>query len=114
MSYDIAEEYTPYPAGRNIQDGPGSGEGFRNELLKLIERKQERGLRKIKLIMDNTFGYGSSFLDEAFGGLIRESQYSKALINETFEFITNDPVLIKQIQGYMADAEKLKQAQNNR
>lgn len=60
------------PGGRYIKDGPFSGEWFRNQVLAkaLLEAIKQGEVLEVEL--DNTSGYGSSFLEEAFGGLIRE------------------------------------------
>jgi hypothetical protein len=47
--------------------GPDSGEEFRTRLLK--ELKKVPG--EVQVLLDGAEGYGSSFLEEAFGGLIR-------------------------------------------
>jgi hypothetical protein len=66
----------PYPGGRFKADGPYSGEFFREEVLRpaltdAIERRQQ-----LTVVLDGAPGYGSSFLEEAFGGLIRTRAFS--------------------------------------
>ena len=63
----VAEEFSRYPAGRFTQDGPYSGEAFRRRFLEPALRSAEQ----IVVDMDGARGYGSSFLEEAFGGLVR-------------------------------------------
>ena len=62
----IAEDFSPYPAGRSKSDGPATGERFREEFLAPSLREGS-----VKLILDNVAGLPSSFLEEAIGGLIR-------------------------------------------
>ncbi|CBJ37918.1 conserved protein of unknown function [Ralstonia solanacearum CMR15] len=62
----IARDYTDTPAGRNRTDGPFSGERFRDEILAPALRHGE-----VEVDLDGVLGFGSSFLEEAFGGLIR-------------------------------------------
>lgn len=64
----IARDFSPHPAGRYRSDGPYSGETFRDDLLypALISSAH------VEVDMDGALGYGSSFLDEAFAGLIRK------------------------------------------
>ncbi|MCK5295500.1 MAG: DUF4325 domain-containing protein, partial [Alphaproteobacteria bacterium] len=50
---------------------------------------------------DGTAPYGSSFLEEAFGGLIRKGMDIKKL-----ELESKDSLLIKEIQTYMDKAKK--------
>jgi hypothetical protein len=65
---DIAKEFSRTPAGRYFDDGPATGEKFREEFL--IPQLKEYG--SVEIILDGTAGYPSSFLEEAFGGLIRK------------------------------------------
>jgi len=67
MKIDIASEFSVTPAGRFYSDGPDSGERFREEFLVPALRSPE----PITIKIDGTAGYGSSFLEEAFGGLVR-------------------------------------------
>ena len=61
----IANDFSPVPAGRSQKDGPNSGERFRGQLLL---PSLNSGATCVKLDAE---GYGSSFLEEAFGGLVR-------------------------------------------
>ncbi|MFH2077416.1 MAG: STAS-like domain-containing protein [Pseudomonadota bacterium] len=65
---NIGRAYTRFPLGRKKQHGKGSGEEFR-ELFLLPALQGESPTVVIEL--DDTLGYGSSFLEEAFGGLVR-------------------------------------------
>lgn len=60
-------DFTKYPVGRKKKPGVKSGEEFRTEYLVDPIKNGE----KVFVDMDDTLGYGSSFLDEAFGGLLR-------------------------------------------
>lgn len=63
----IAKDYSRYPGGRYRRLGKYSGEEFRDDFLRPA---LEQGC-EVKVVLDGTEGYGSSFLEEAFGGLIR-------------------------------------------
>lgn len=80
MNYSLANEFTRTPAGRYSSDGPFSGERFREEVL----LPALRGGKQIAVNLDGAIGFGSSFLEEAFGGLIRagmvESDLKKRLV----------------------------------
>lgn len=67
MNYSIAEQFTRTPGGRYPSDGPFSGERFREEVL----LPALRGGKQVAVSLDGAIGFGSSFLEEAFGGLIR-------------------------------------------
>lgn len=75
MSHEIsvARDFTRTPGPRLISQGSYSGEKFRQ----LLARKLKEHAR-IVVVLDGTRGYGSSFLDEAFGGLVREGILSRS------------------------------------
>lgn len=73
MIISIAQDYSKAPAGRFITDGPNSGERFRNDLLAPALKNND----KVIVVIDGVEGYGSSFLEEGFGGLIRELKFKK-------------------------------------
>jgi len=96
---NVAKDFSRYPAGRFKTDGPYSGEGFRNQYLVPILKSNS----KAKINLDGTRGYGSSFLEEAFGGLVRDG-YSAENINTTFELCSSDKSLIKEVRDYINSA----------
>lgn len=67
----IARDFTRYPGPRYAKDGPFSGELFRAEKLSpaLAAAKAEGAI--VTVYLDDVAGYGSSFLEESFGGLLR-------------------------------------------
>lgn len=68
----VARDFTRTPGPRLVKQGDWSGEKFR----RFLERKLAEH-EKIIVDLDGTRGYGSSFLDEAFGGLVREGVLSR-------------------------------------
>ena len=63
----IATAFSPSPAGRYKADGPYPGEVFRESLLLPAIESSE----KLTIDFSGTEMAGSSFLEEAFGGLVR-------------------------------------------
>lgn len=63
----IAKEFSETPAGRHLEDGPRTGQLFRESVLLPLLATHD----VILIDLDGTLGYGSSFLEEAFGGLVR-------------------------------------------
>lgn len=102
---NIAKDFSDTPGARFIKEGDYSGELFRK---KLLEPKFEEAIeKKQKLIinLDGGYGYPTSFLEEAFGGLARI--YDKKQILETIEFISQDePILVEEIKEYINNAKK--------
>lgn len=68
----IARDYTRYPGPRYDRHGPNSGERFRDQILipALQQALKEGGT--VTVLLDGVSGFGSSFLEEAFGGLVRK------------------------------------------
>ncbi|MDP3534886.1 MAG: STAS-like domain-containing protein [Halomonas sp.] len=98
---NIAKDFSPFPAGREIVEGPFSGEAFRiDHLMPALDSGE-----KVKIIFDGGFGYGSSFLEESFGGLIRTQRYNNQDILKKMVFVSEeDPFLISEIESYVKDA----------
>jgi len=83
----IASVFSKYPAGRTPEDGPNSGKRFRDEFL--VPVLQTKG--KVEIILDDVRSYGSSFLEEAFGGLVRLG-FKKEDIMSSISIKTNSPI----------------------
>jgi hypothetical protein len=64
-------DFTRYPGPRYEADGPFSGQEFRNTILIPALRDAIADNEVISVLLDDVAGYGSSFLEEAFGGLVR-------------------------------------------
>ena len=59
---------------------------------------------QLTVILDGGYGYATSFLEEAFGGLAREMRNSK--IKDIIIISEEEPQLISKIQQYITDALK--------
>lgn len=92
---DIAKDFSRAPAGRYISDGPNSGERFRKEFLVPAIKVSHH----IDILLDGTRGLGSSFLEEAFGGLVRLG-YSRDDLLKKFSLVSADPSLVAEIKSY--------------
>jgi hypothetical protein len=77
----IANDFTRFPGGRYREHGKGSGELFREDFLLPVLRAGETAV----VDLDGTSGYPSSFLEEAFGGLVRAG-FTPSQIRSTFRF----------------------------
>lgn len=101
---NIASEFSPYPVGRFYGDGPDSGERFRDEFLEAPLAAGE----SIEVHMSGTEGFGSSFLDEAFGGIVRKLKFSEEDVKQRLHLVAdNDPVdqsYLAETMEYIADA----------
>ena len=61
------KDFHPLPHGRYAEDGEGNGQAFRDRFL-VPALKEGQAL---VIDLDGAPGYPSSFLEEAFGGLVR-------------------------------------------
>lgn len=93
---NVSDDFSRYPAGRYIDDGPHSGQRFRDDFLKPILINNEKAV----INLDGVRGYGSSFLEEAFGGLVRE-EFDAQLVLDTFTFQSADSSLVDEIKEYI-------------
>lgn len=89
-------DWSIYPGGRNRQDGVFSGEVFRDDILAPALRTAQY----VCVDMDGTRGYGSSFLEEAFGGLLRIG-FSRKEILEKIEIRSTESSLADEIFHYI-------------
>lgn len=100
LEINIALDFSETPGARYKTDGDFSGEEFFEKNLepKFLEIKDTENVLFVNL--DNTAGYATSFLDEAFGGLARK--YGKELVLQKINFISiEEPYLIEEIKSYM-------------
>ncbi|KQY28319.1 hypothetical protein ASD38_16700 [Caulobacter sp. Root487D2Y] len=68
----VATEFSPYLGGRYRDDGPWSGEQFREEFLRPRVKCALADNSVLNILFDGVAGMPTSFLEEAFGGLLRE------------------------------------------
>ena len=105
MRIDIAKEFSMTPGGRKITEGDYSGELFRKKYLIPRYKKAMDIGEKLEIYFDGAYGYPPSFLDESFGGLVRELRIKGCLNN--IVIISNDDLTIeRKIRKYVEDAEK--------
>lgn len=97
---NIAKDFTKYPAGRFKKNGETSGEEFRERFLEPFISKGET----VTVEFDGTLGYGSSFLEEAFGGLVRKLGLGSENVLSKLELVSDDPSLIAEIKEYVLEA----------
>lgn len=105
LTINIAKDFSPIPGARYPIEGDYSGQEFRQSLLspKLKQAIEDNALLVIDL--DGTLGYGTSFLEEAFGGLIRTDKFKLEDIKKHIKILCNDDVsYIDEIETYIQDA----------
>ena len=88
----IASDYSTSPAGRTPADGPFNGQRFRENVLVPALRDAIANNATLVVSLDGAFSYSSSFLEEAFGGLVRSSAFSVTEIKSHLELRSEDPI----------------------
>lgn len=97
------KDFSITPGSRHRDEGEYSGEEFRETILEPIFKKAVDLKMKVTIDLDGTIGYGTSWLEEVFGGLTRK--YSKELVNKHIEIISNEePYLKEDINEYIEKA----------
>lgn len=100
----IATDFSNTPGTRYICEGSHSGEEFLYEIL--LPRFQEAKSKNatLEINFDDCYGYATSFLEESFGGLVREVQKKGILDNITI-ISRDDSSLNDLIVKYVRSAE---------
>lgn len=98
---NIGHDFSRYPAGRFPTDGKYNGETFRKRFLLSAITSME----PLKIILDDAIHYGSSFLEESFGGLVRVEHLDNATVLNLIELDTEDDMLKEEIIQYIKDAK---------
>lgn len=101
---NIAKQFSKVPAGRYLADGNKTGELFRTKfLIEALNGTKE----EIEIVLDGAVGYPSSFLEEAFGGLVRNG-FTADQLKERLRIVANEPRkkrYVAQIWDYITEAE---------
>lgn len=101
-SISIAKDFSITPGSRFPEEGMYSGKEFREDFLTPKFEECLKNNCKLQVVMDGTIGYGTSFLEEVFGGLARE--FGKKNVLETLTFISiEEEYLISDIKDYIND-----------
>jgi hypothetical protein len=108
ITISIAKDFSDVPWGRIPEDGPFCGENFRKmhlvPKLELLEKNQS-----LVIDLDGVEGFGSSFLEEAFGGLVRKEGRLQKDLKEKMLIETKQKefnIYIKLIWKHIEDAGK--------
>lgn len=103
MTINICKEFSETPGARYRSEGKYSGEEFRDNILDPKYLEARKTGEKLVIELDGGYGYPTSFLEEAFGGLAR--LHDPKEVNETLDFISYDePSLPKEIRDYILTA----------
>lgn len=102
---NIAKDFSRCPGARFRSEGDFSGEEFRTDyLVPKIKLAIEKGVNLI-IVLDGSAGYSTAFIEESFGGLIRNDKFSLKELNDVLVFVSDeDPSYVDDIKAYMEHA----------
>ena len=92
ITINIAEEFSSSPAGRFPEDGPFNGTLFRENIL-VPSLRNLKADDELRIVLDGVSGFGSSFLEEAFGGLVRVHNMDRSFLRKCIKIVYADPAL---------------------
>src|SRR3546814_3762160 len=72
---NVGRDFARLPIGRYRRDSKTSGEAFREDVL--VPALNRAADEVVVVDLSEALGYGSSFFDEAFGGLVRDRGYRR-------------------------------------
>jgi hypothetical protein len=103
----IATDFSTAPGPRHIHEGDYSGEQFRESVLIPRLREAIANGEAITIDLDGTSGIAPSFLEESFGGLIRERGFTLAQIDSCLIFKSEEmPIWKDDIRRFLTRAEE--------
>jgi hypothetical protein len=98
----VAKDFSSTPGPRWRHEGKHSGEEFREEVLAPALMEAAAAGETILVDLDGSEGYASSFLEEAFGGLVR--QYPDMDVLKHIEIKSDeDPYRKAEVEEYVRD-----------
>lgn len=103
----IATDFSYSPGPRYIKEGKHSGELFRQQLLSSKIKEAIQSNKELIVDLDGTNGYGTSFLEESFGGLIRIDKIEYESIVKILKIISKEEDYLEEdVLSYMKDASE--------
>jgi len=105
MKLSIAKDFTRKPGPRYRFEGEYSGQKFREEVLEPSFKAALQTHALLEVNLNGVEGYGTSFLEESFGGLVRAYGFDK--VKSTLKFIsTEDESYRDEVEEYIREAIK--------
>lgn len=105
IKISIAENFSKTPGPRLIKEGSNSAELFLQQSLEEQFKSVLDTDSKLEINLDGTLGYGTSFLEEIFGGLARK--YGADNVTDKIDIISKEePWLIDEIKSYVKDVKE--------
>ncbi|MCW5319646.1 DUF4325 domain-containing protein [Verminephrobacter aporrectodeae subsp. tuberculatae] len=97
----VAKHFSSYPGGRFKRISEFSGEEFRDDFLAPAIRRGD----KVVVELDGVVGYGSSFLEEVFGGIVRTMHWTdREQVNKHLKIESSQESWIFEVNQYIDEA----------
>lgn len=94
-------DYTRFPAGRTSEDGSFPGDRFRLSVVEQLDKHPS-----VEVDLDGCYGFGGSFLEEVFGGLVRVHGIEKSKLQSSLKITCEDePEAVKECWSYIESSE---------
>jgi len=106
----VATEFSRYLGGRYRDDGPWSGEEFREDFLRPRIERAIKSHGVLHVVFDGVAGMPTSFLEEAFGGFLRTPGIDVVAVRGALKLDADDP----DLWPYLKLAEKFMDQQAKR
>lgn len=104
MTFKVVKEFSRTPSARVAKEGRFPGTDLRRIITPLI-RQALREKKSFLIDLDGASGYGTSFLEEVFGGLIREEHFKYKELKGCLKIKSEEePELEDEIWEYIIDA----------
>lgn len=106
-SISVARDFSPTPGSRYESEGDFSGEVFRRDCLLPAVREAIASHSTLTINLDGTAGYATSFLEEAFGGLVRVEGHKIEDLRKVLQFVSlEEDYLVDDIWLYIDEAQR--------
>lgn len=96
----IAQNFSKFPSGQTEEDGPFNAARLREEILKPSLDSSDL----VTVNLDGVFGFSSAFLQEAFGGLVREGEFTAEELHQKLIIESNSSTYEWAIWKYIDNA----------
>lgn len=105
INISMPKDFSITPGPRNRSEGDFSGQQFFEEILDPTFAEALKDNKGVTIDLDGTLGYGTSFLEEVFGGLARK--YTPEKVFKNLIIISNEEEYLKNdIDNYIKDANQ--------
>ncbi|WP_172599846.1 STAS-like domain-containing protein [Cereibacter sphaeroides] len=88
-------DFSRFPSGRDDNDGDYNGQKYRNEILAPAFQEAVTKGRILEVSLEGVLNFGSSFLEEAFGGLVRKRIASRSDLKRLLRISPDTPYFNK-------------------